>query len=277
MGDGTHDMKWRLSRHDLLFMIETLIPERDDREHIADSVQGDEPLIEAMLDDDRLFQRLMDSDGPLVQVSPWLFFTVLLRQARRDLQQETFTMEKRHRQKVILFDTDRVIELLDEDPVRDYLAVLLASFTRVESVTVRVRVRERLWRRYRSNAFDVEGLTRYCQALEKEFRFDCYRRIADVCLFLSGMFPEHIEAQYRYPVSGQLRPRMKSRVVTSREDYEAHGRAFYQLAAQHERARPEGLDGVLATLSENFIIAEKPLAFLTERYLPFTRHQLFEL
>jgi hypothetical protein len=270
-------MNWRMSRNDLLFLIATLIPERDDREHIADGIHDDEPLIEAMLDDERLFQRLMDAEEPLVQVSPWLFFTVLLRRARRDLQQQTFTMEKRHRQKVVLFDTDRVIELLDEDPLREYLAVLLASFTRVESVTVRVRVREGLWRRYRTNAFDVEGLTRYCQALDEEYRFDCYRRIGDVCLFLSGMFPEHIDSQYRYPLTGQLRPRMRSRIVTSREDYEAHGRAFYRLAAEHERARGEGLDGVLSTISENFILAEKPLVFLAERYLPFTRHQLFEL
>jgi len=34
---------------------------------------------------------------------------------------------------------------------------------------------------------------------------------------------------------------------------------------------------VLATLSENFILAEKPLGFVADRYLRFTRHRLFEL
>ena len=31
-------MRWRLRRHDLLFMIETLMPGRDDREHTADLI-----------------------------------------------------------------------------------------------------------------------------------------------------------------------------------------------------------------------------------------------
>jgi hypothetical protein len=70
---------------------------------------------------------------------------------------------------------------------------------------------------------------------------------------------------------------MKGRLCRSREDYEAHGRAFYRLAAEHETARAEGLDDVLATLSENFILAEKPLAFLANRTLQFAKRRLFEL
>jgi hypothetical protein len=61
------------------------------------------------------------------------------------------------------------------------------------------------------------------------------------------------------------------------EDYEAHGRAFYRLAAEHEKAKVKELDDVPAALSENFILAEKPLAFLAGRYLRFTKHRLFEL
>jgi hypothetical protein len=270
-------MTWGLMRRDLLFMIETLMPGRDDREHTADLIRGDEELIEAMLDDDRLFRRLMGEDDILLWVSPWLFFTVLLRRAWRDLEREAFTVEQRHRQKVLLFDTDRVIELLEREALRDYLATMLASFTHIESVTVPVRVRKGIWRRYRTSDLDVEGMMRYCQALDEPFRFEPYRRIGDVCLFLTGMFPEYIEAQYRYPLSRQLRPRMKGRLCRSREDYEAHGRAFYRLAAEHETARAEGLDDVLTTLSENFILAEKPLAFLANRTLQFAKRRLFEL
>jgi hypothetical protein len=270
-------MVWRLRCRDLRFLIETLMPESRDKEHAASLIQGDERLIEAMLDDDRLFQRLMAGEEILLRVSPWLFFTVLLRRARRDLEQESFTVERRHQQKVVLFDTDRVIQLLEQEPLRGYLAAMLASFTHVESVTVPVRVREGIWRRYRASDLDVESLMRYCQALDEEFRFEPYKRIADVCLFLAGMFPDYVEAQHRYPLSRQLRPRMKGRLCRSLEDYEAHGRAFYRLAAEHERARLEGLEDVLAALSENFILAEKPLMFLADRYLRFTRHRLFEL
>jgi hypothetical protein len=68
---------------------------------------------------------------------------------------------------------------------------------------------------------------------------------------------------------------MKGRIVQSVEDYEAHGRAFYKLAAAHERAGMEGLAEVLETLSQSFILAEKPLAFLANRYLGFARQRLF--
>ena len=116
---------------------------------------------------------------------------------------------------------------------------------------------------------------RYSQTLDEAFRFAPYRRIADVCLFLTGMFPGRISDQYRYPLSGRLRPRARSRVVQKVEDYESYGRAFFQMAAEHELARREGLEEVLTTLSENFILAEKPLAFVANRYLQFARHTLF--
>jgi hypothetical protein len=34
---------------------------------------------------------------------------------------------------------------------------------------------------------------------------------------------------------------------------------------------------VLAALPENFVLAKKPLAFLSDRYLQFAKHRLFEL
>jgi hypothetical protein len=270
-------MRWRLVDRDLLFIIDTLMPRTVDADEKAAQIRGDDELVEAMLDDDRLFQRFMADEEILVHISPWLFFAVLLRRARRDLEAEAFTLERRARQKVLLFDTEQVIELLEQESVRDYLATMLSSFTRVESVTVPVRVRKGIWRKYRTNDLDVEGLMRYCQTLDEEFHFGPFKRIADVCLFLSSLFPEHLESQHRYPLSGKLRPGIRGRTIRSREDYETHGRAFYRLAAEHERAKIEGLDQVLATLSENFILAEKPLSFLAQRYLGFARHRLFDV
>jgi hypothetical protein len=270
-------MRKRLRRHDLAFIVETLTPGTDEWEEMASRFGSDEAFAESVLADDRLFRRLMTSEETLLQVSPWLLFSVLLRRARRDLQLETFTVERRDRLKVPLFDTDRVIELLEHAPFLCYVADMLASFTRIESVTVPVRVRKGIWRKYRTSDLDVEGLIRYAEGLEETFRFGTYKRIGDVCLFMSGMFPEYIEAQYRYPLSQQIRPRMRGRLLTRLEDYEAHGRAFYRLAAEHEQARMEELQGVLTMLSDNFILAEKPLTFLANRYLGFARHKLFQV
>lgn len=270
-------MRWILNRRDLLFLIDTFMLGRASAPDTLDLLRHDYDLIDSMLDDQRLFERLMNEEDVLVHVSPRLFFTVLLRQARRDMAQERFTVEERSRQKVLLFDTNQVSELLEQTPVLDYLAHMLASFTRVESVTVPVQVREGVWRRYRTNNMDVEGLIRYSQTLEQEFQFEPYQRIADVCLFLTGMFPEYIETQHRYPASRQIRPQARGRICTSREDYEKHGGIFYRLAAEHQRARMQGLNGVLTTLSQNFILAEKPLSFLAQHYLQFTRQHLFDI
>ena len=75
----------------------------------------------------------------------------------------------------------------------------------------------------------------------------------------------------------QPRLRLRSSVLHNREDYEAYGRAFYHLAASHKAARDQNLDQVLTILSEQFILAEKPLAFLAERYLSLRKKQLFGL
>jgi len=270
-------MTWNLRRRDIWFMVDTLMPQRRDKTHIVDAIQEDERFLEAMLDDDRLFERLVSGEEILLQVSPWLLFDVLLRRARQDLQAESFTMERRRLQKVILFDTDQVIDLLDDARLRDYLVTMMISFTRIESVTVRVRVRKNLWRRYRTSELDVEGLIRHSQAVDEALRFEPYRRIGDVCLFLSGLFPSAIETQYRYPLSGKLRPRARARICASLEDYEAHGRAFYRLASEHEMAEVHDLDAVLEALSERFILAEKALRFVAERYLGLIKHQVFEL
>ena len=91
------------------------------------------------------------------------------------------------------------------------------------------------------------------------------------------MFPEHIEAQYRYPLSGKIRPRVMGQSRRSIEDYEKEGRAFYGRAAEHEVARAQNLHGVLSALSENFVLARKPLAFMSDYYLWFHKHELFGL
>jgi hypothetical protein len=270
-------MNWQLSDRDLIFLVETLMPLTDDVEEAANRIRSDQMLLEAMLDDDELFQRLLGDEQVLVQVSPWFFFAVLLRRAQRDMQQETYTVERRARQKVHLFDADLVLELLEQDALRNYLASMLASFTRITSVTIPVRVRQGVWYRYRTNELDVDSMMRYCQTIDEAYRFDVYKRIGDACLFLTGMFPGYIDGQHHYPQSGQIRPRSRGRIVASLEEYEAHGQAFYRLAAEHEVARAEGLAEVLATLSENFVLAEKPLTFVANRYLQFVRHKLFDV
>jgi hypothetical protein len=266
----------RWSQSDLQFVVKILVPERHDPEHLVEIIGDDQEMLDAMLQDERLFQQLMADDEVLVSVSPEFFFQVLLLRARRDLEQELYTIERRHLQKVVLFDASRVVDLMADPAVCDYLAEMLASYTRINSVTIPIRIRPRIWRRMRVNDLDVDSLLRYAQILDEDHRFATYQRIGDACLFLSGIFPEYIGARQSYPHSNQPRPRLGGSLVHSLEDYEAYGQTFYRLAAKHQGARTHGLDRVLATLSEQFILAEKPLSFLAERYLSMRKHRLFE-
>lgn len=270
-------MRWIPTHTDLVFLLDTLLPDRDDYDEVAELIQEDEQLLDRMLDDQRLFQRLMSDEELLIRVSPWLLFTVLLRQARRDLAQERYTVERRHRQRIVLFDIDQVVELLEQESLRDYLAAMLASFTRIRGMTLRRRVGKGVWRKVRTSELDVASLMRACEKLDEERRFQPYRRIADVCLFLTGLFPEFIEAQYRYPLSRQLRPPRKGWTRASLEEYEAQGQEYYRRAAEHQMARQEGLDHILAALAEKFILAEKSLTYMADRYLQFARRTLFDV
>ncbi len=265
------------SQRDLRFVVETLIPESRDAEHVVDLLRDDEALLDAMLHDRRLFQEMMEDEQVLLSVSPLFFFKILLLRARHDLKQEVYTIERRSQQKVVLFDANQVVDLLGRSDVCDYLATMLASYTRVNSSVVPVRVRPGVWHRYRVNDLDVDSLIHYAGLLDDDRKYWVQRRIGDACLFLTGIFADHVAVQHNYPASGQPRLRFSSSMFHSLEDYEGYGRAFYHMAAQQPQARVEGMDHVLNTLSEKFVLAEKPLAFLSDRYLTLRKHRYFKL
>jgi hypothetical protein len=266
---GDHNLSF--PERDILFMVETLLPQRNDKRHMVEMIKDDESFVEAMLGDQKLFDRVMGEESILLQITPKLFFSVVLHRARKDLRQASYTIELRARQKIPVFDTDRVVELLSDRTVCDYLADMLASFTRVQGFTWPVRVRKGIWYKHRFSDLDVDSLIRLCQSLEEPHRFSFYKRIADVCLFITGMFPEHVQGQEYWP-PGQSRRRKRKRDL---EDYEEEGRQFYRLAAEHEGAAIMQLSQVLETLAGSFTLAEKPLTFLSEHYLLARKHTLF--
>lgn len=261
-----------LTDSDIRFLVQTVLPGRADSEQVVALVRDDPEFVEALLGHERVFERLAGDEEMVLKVSPYLYFSVLLRRVRQDLRVESYTYERRQHQRVAIFDAGQAAELLAGRPVRDYLAGMLASFTRMHGFTRRVRVRKGIWRRQRVNDLDIDSLVRYAGGLDEEQRFEVYKRIADVCLFMTGMFPEHIESRSRY-LLGVLRPQGRRSI----EDYEREGRAFYGLAAGHRGARAGHLSAALSTLAENFTLAEKPLFLLSDHYLRLRKHTLFEL
>ena len=124
---------------------------------------------------------------------------------------------------------------------------------------------------------DVSDKWRLKQILreDKDFRMGFFKRIADICLFILGIFPDYVERSYRYPVSGEIRPQFGRNFRISPEEYEKAGQKFYKLAAEHQSAREFELSEVFWTLHKNFPKAKKPLNFIADHYLRYKRDALF--
>ena len=265
----------RFTDAELQFVVEEAAPEARDKDRLVRLVRDDAEFRKALVSDEKVFRRVMGDPEALLRISPALYFEVLLRKASRELQGASHTVERAGTQTVAVFDTREVADLLAREQVLEYLADMLASFTRIQSYTIPVRVRRGIRRRIRFNDMDIDSLWRFCETADDEQRLGLYKRMADVCLFISGVYPEYAYHDYRYPASGALRPLVAGRVRRSREDYQREGRRFYELAGDHPTARALELSEVFRFLSGRFNTATKPLSFIAAHYLHSTKHDLF--
>lgn len=124
---------------------------------------------------------------------------------------------------------------------------------------------------------DVDSLIRLCSEVGEADRLRYYKRIADVCLFVSGVFPRHAYGQDATAVKDRGRLSVGMRRRRSIEDYEREGRRFYGLAEEHPGARAMQLLGIFRVLSEYFASARKPLTFIASHYLHPRSRSLFGL
>lgn len=264
------------SDNEVSFLIETINPRLMAKRGMIRSHQS---LVEEMLDqhNEKLFERIisMEEEEMLIKISPRLLFEILLRKTARVLNRESYMLERVGRQLIPIFETMKASEFLAQKAVLTYLAEMLSSFTKIESFTFPIRVKGRVWRKLRFNDMDIDSLISFCQVVDEEYRFGFYKRIADACLFILGIFPEYVTAQYRYPLSGQIRPSIAGQKPKAPEEYEREGKKFYQLAAKHPFAQMMNLEGTLNELAENFNLAKKPLNFIADYYLQFKRRRIF--
>ncbi len=264
-----------LSDGDFEFLVETAAPEVVDKFSLKRIIREDEAFRNAFIEDEKVFTRLMDDRETLLKISPTLFFEILLRKASRDLEKVSYTLEQTHHQKIPVFDSKDVVELLTKKSLLDYLADMLSSFTKMETHTISFRMENGGWKKVQFDNLDILSLMRLCEAVEDEDRLGFYKRIADICLFILGIFPEYAERDYRYPFSGQLRPQIRGKARISPEDYEKEGRKYYRLAAEHQGAKELNLSEVFWALHGDFQKAKKPLNFIADHYLHSRWSKLF--
>ncbi len=280
-----------LSSSDLEFILDTVAPGGTDRRRWMSLLWEEPERLEGLLDDERLFRRLtlwLESEppagtssppspetSPLVRLTPYALFQILLRQARRELAASTYTVEwAGSRQRVPVFDAPALFRVL-EDPARlAYLAELLTSFSRVQGTTFWYRQGGRI-RKLRVHEMDPASLEKLLELSSPEDRFFLCRRLGDSVLFLAGIFADHIgrEAHGPSPVFPFL-PSLPPGLAAI-EALDEKGRHYYRMAAEHPRARPSGLREVLESLAGEFRQVRRVLNYLGDRYINRFRQSWF--
>lgn len=263
------------SESDLDFLIGTVSPEIKDKYSLRRIVVQDKDFRKKFVGDEKVFRRVIDDDEILLKISPFLFFEILLRKTAQELGRTIYTYEKSSTLRIPIFDSQDLAALLSIDSILIYLAHMLSTFTKLESYTFSFRIRDGIWYKIRFNDMDVHNLIRFSQSVEGEYRIGLYKRIADVCLFILGIFPEYIEREYRYPLSGKIRPQFPGKPRLSPEEYEEEGRNFYKLASECLISIDKETSEVLGNLHEHFEKAKKPLNFLAEHYLQYRKFGVF--
>ncbi len=247
-------------------------------------------VVEQALGSPTAFDRVL---GPgagelLVHASPFLVFAVAVHRAVDELGGTAFVEERvGPRLRVPVFDTIQLREF-GVDPARRYFLVEhLASYTRVTSGPVWVR-RGNHWRRQRFSELDAARLAATLDAVPQADQPGIYRRLGDLALFLTGVFPDHAVATRVGPIELERLLRSvrfvdASPSVSDLEDlagargaaglFEWLGPRWYRAAA--ERTPLPGLSRLLSDLAGRFDQARRFLNHVTDRYLISMRSRWF--
>jgi hypothetical protein len=258
---------------------------RLDEEEDLRALRSDAGRIEGLLQHPGSFDLLFGSDDrdPLLLASPFLVFAVLVHRVARDLETAVFVDEWQGPNRTLpVFDVESLRGFLRPPRHRTMLAELLSSYTRVASGTWWERT-ERGWRRRRYSELDPLRMAELLEVVPAAQRVAVYRRLGDLALFLSGVFPDHTAAH-------PLPPRQLHRLARLLEDeagpgeltralgpqtgiwvLEWLGRRSYGLTLRAAGASAAELRGLV----DGFGSARRVLNLLTGRYLYPSRARWF--
>jgi hypothetical protein len=166
--------------------------------------------------------------------------------------------------RIPIFEGPAAAEMLSEKRTLNYLAEMLSSLARTNSGIVYWKERGS-WHKKKFCDTDLDDMIELTRITDPDMRPGLYQRIADLALFLSGIFPEQVAI---------FATRRKCVASTNRtlKDYEQTGKSFYRLAALKIT---EQMQAVLGTLSEKFPLARLALNSLSDRYLKTHRSWYF--
>jgi hypothetical protein len=212
----------------------------------------------------------------LIGVSPFLTFAIAVHRTADRLATTRFVEERTASgQRLPVFDVESLRELL-ADPQRRYFFVeLLGSYTHVASGATWQRTR-RGWRRRRFSELDLGRLAQLPEAVQPAERPGAYRRLGDLVLFLTGVFPDHAVLRDIGPVALSRLVRLSGLRREVAEDLdglallEELGGRFYGLAVHSARSvgtpSTVGLT-VVDQIAQRFTDARRALNVVTDWYL----------
>ncbi len=213
--------------------------------------------------------------GWAVQASPFLIFALLVQRGTVELASAAHVPERTGlRQRVPLFDAPALRDFLADTARRLFLAELLGSFTRVASGRYRVRVGGRT-RTRRFSELDPVRLAGLLDAVPEAERPGVYRRLGDVSLFLTGVFPDYVTSGafglvdagrllHAAGLPGPQRERLAAGPAI--ELLEHLGARWYRVACELTPVRTARL-AVAGDVADRFRQARRVLNHLADRYL----------
>ncbi len=249
----------------------------------GERLRRDPGRIDGLLGRPEVFRALFGpgTAEPFLVGSPFLVFSVLLARTAGELAAAGFVREWiAPGRQVAVFDAERLREFAAEPSRRMFLAELLASYTHVTSGSVWVRTR-RGWARRRFSELDPVRLAELAEVVPEDERLAVYRRLGDLALFLSGVFPDYVGDRLFRPVQVE---RLQRLVVEGGEEplaggalglLERLGRQSYRRVVRAVREPGAALARTLAEVAEGFALARRVLNFLTERFLFARREDWF--
>jgi hypothetical protein len=241
----------------------------------------------ALVGDPRVFQAVFGwaatPGGPAGKASlasPFLIFAVAVDRAASDLTDTSHVPERSLRQRVPLFDAPQLRDFLASAGRRLFLAELLASFTR-NAAAVQYRAAGRMQpgqvrgRARRFSELDLGRMAGLVDTVPEAERAGVYRRLGDVALFLTGVFPDYAVAHALGPVSATRL--LRAAQVPAREQdqlaeapaidlFEYLGAQWYRAAWGLAPARTARL-AVVAEVAERFRQARRVLNHIADRCL----------
>ncbi len=251
-------------------------------------LRHDESALAAVLSHPAVFAAVWAnrSDEAPVGPSPFLVFATAVHRAWVDLRTVRYVDEwVGVRQRLPVLGGDDLRAFLGSAQRRLFLTSLLQSYTRVASGATWIHT-GRGWRRRRFSELDPVRLASLLEVVPTEERAGVYRRLGDLALFLTGVFPDHTASHAFGPLAeGRLvraggvgdveAVEADERVPGSVGLLEHLGARWYELACRAADPPLTGTMDVVGEMAEQFTVARRVLNFITDRFLYPVRSRWF--